>query len=170
MLIAIGLSSVFWVLLTDGEPSSWLLGLPAIALTVWIIHRFPLSSEPLKIHLGPCLKFIPWFLLKSIRGGLEVSRLALSRSLSLQPALFEHECALVDPRSRAIFAMCLNVLPGTTTVRMDAGTIQIHSLTSVDAARLEVAELEGKISRMLVTASMDDTLGTHSDARGSSIK
>ncbi|MFT4613768.1 MAG: multicomponent Na+:H+ antiporter subunit E [Bacteroidia bacterium] len=163
-------TAVFWVILTDGEPSSWLLGIPAIVLTVWMMHRFPLFKAPLKIHLGPLLKFIPWFLLKSIRGGLEVSRPALSRSLSLNPALFEHECALVDPRSMAIFAMCLNVLPGTTTVRMDAGTILIHSLTSVAAARLEVAELEQKITTMLVATSMEYTLSTHADARGSTAK
>jgi multicomponent Na+:H+ antiporter subunit E len=170
MLITIGISCVFWLLLTDGEPSSWILGLPAVALTVWGVHQFPLSKESLKINLGPLLKFIPWYLVKSIRGGFEVSRLALSRSLSLTPARFVYECALVDPRSRAIFAMCLNLLPGTTTVKMDAGTIHIHSLTRVGEARLEVAELEEKMGHMLATTSIDNTLSTQSDAHRGSVK
>lgn len=166
MLISIGISTVFWVLLTDAAPSSWIIGLPAIAMAVWIIHRFPLSRDPLRVHLGPLLKFVPWFLLKSIRGGVEVSRLALSRSLTLHPALFEHECTLTDTRSRAIFAMCLNVLPGTTTVRIDAETIHIHSLTSVAAARLEVAELEEKIAGMLAATSLKNAHSTKSDSAG----
>ncbi|MFT4823135.1 MAG: multicomponent Na+:H+ antiporter subunit E [Halioglobus sp.] len=169
MLIAIGISTIFWILLTDAAPSSWIIGLPAVTLTVWIIHRFPLSEEPLKVHIGPLLTFVPWFLLKSIRGGLEVSRLALSRPLALHPALFQHECTLANTRSRAVFAMCLNVLPGTTTVRINAQTIHIHSLTTVDTARLEVVELEEKISRMLVRTSLEDTRSLNSDSRGSTI-
>lgn len=61
--------------------------------------------------------------------------------------------------------MCLNVLPRTTTVRMNAQTVHIHSLTSVDAARLEVAELEEKISRMLVTTSLGNMHSPNADAR-----
>lgn len=162
MMISISICAVFWILLTDGAPSSWLLGVPAISLTVWIVHRFPLSKAPLTIHSGALLKFIPWFIQKSIRGGLDVCRVALSRPLSLHPAFFTYECSFVDTRARALFAICLNVLPGTTTVRMDAGTVYIHCLTSVDEARLEIAELEEKISRILTP--MKDRYGTDSDS------
>lgn len=154
MLVAIAASAAFWVVLTDGATSSWVLGVPAISFIAWMIYTYPVSRDTLGIRYGALLSFLPWFVLKSVRGGVEISRLALSKPLSLAPKLFEYHCSLANPRTRALFAMCLNVMLGTTTVRIDDHCIVIHTITDAAETRADITELEKRISDMLIEDSL----------------
>ncbi len=86
--LRLGFCLLLWWVLTGGRASSWIIGVPTIALALWVMSRLP--QTPLRpISFAGLLRFIPYFLLQSIRGGIDVARRTYSPTLPLDPQIIE---------------------------------------------------------------------------------
>ena len=131
-------ASIWWVL-TNGVFSSWLIGVPAVAMaTLASLVLLPASSW----SLSGLLRFMPFFIWQSIRGGLDVASIALHPRLPLSPILYDYRLRLPTGLPRVFMANIVNLLPGTLSVDMDAEILRIHILNesgnhAEDLLRLE---------------------------------
>jgi multicomponent Na+:H+ antiporter subunit E len=89
--------------------------------------------------------FIAFFLWNSIRGGLQVARLALRPRLDLAPMMLELSLALPPGAARVLMLNTLGLMPGTVGVRMDDARLRLHVLD----ARLPVAEEARKLETLI---------------------
>lgn len=144
-LWALPLAASWWAL-SEGRAGSWGVGLPTVAAAALLAARLlPLPrSRP---RPGPLLRFAGWFLVESVRGGVDVARRALSPSLPIDPDLLELTTTLPEGAARVVLADAVSLLPGTVTIELDGDRVLVHAL---DAAGTErgFREVEARLAAL----------------------
>lgn len=145
---------LLWWLLTAGDVVSWLVGLPTVLLA-WLAYRHlrlrtVTASAPLvltTLSWQGILRFIPFFLLESIRGGVDVAWRVWLLRIPVQPDFLVYSVHLPAGTARAVFLYTIGLLPGTLSVEMDDnGQLHIHALMADAAAQAGVVRLEQRIA------------------------
>lgn len=114
-----------WAVLTAADPKGLAVAAVAVPATVWLSLRLLPARHPLR--LWPLLRHIPWFLLGSLRGGLDVARRALAPRLNLRPGWREVPLSLPDG-ARAAMGVELSLMPGTLAAGSRDGRLLVHLL------------------------------------------
>lgn len=140
-------SSLWWVL-AEANADGW--GLGALAVVASTLTSLWLSPPPSPNHQPRLVAsalpaFIAFFLWNSIRGGLQVARLALRPRLDLAPMMLELSLALPPGAARMLMLNTLGLMPGTVGVRLDDARLRLHVLD----ARLPVAEEARKLETLI---------------------
>ncbi|MDK9719025.1 MAG: Na+/H+ antiporter subunit E [Trichlorobacter sp.] len=144
----VGFALVWWVA-TEGNFTAWPLAVIAVAVTVAVSLRLlPPGSTP-GLSLSGMAGFVGYFFRQSIRGGFQVSRLALQRQLQLRPAILELPVTLPTGLPRLLLIATLGLMPGTLGVRLEDDLLYLHVLDTGLPVVEETAQLSGHIARML---------------------
>ncbi|MFW2439916.1 MAG: Na+/H+ antiporter subunit E [Arenicellales bacterium] len=139
-----------WLILTAGHIGSWVIGLPFIALAILLQPnsetRF-FKKSPLLNMIG-LVQFGYFFLLESLRGGLDVSSRVLAAKPRVDPVFYDYSMQLRVPNAQLLFITSVSLLPGTLCADLNKNRITIHTLdqhmeTTQGIKRLE--SLVGKI-------------------------
>lgn len=139
------LVGVWWILAAPlGE--SWGAGLLAVAVGVGISRA--LRGKPGTGRLRPraLLGFAPWFVGEAVRGGVDVSRRALSPSMPLAPGTAKLEVRLPEGPARVFFVNSISLLPGTFSAALDGAELTVHLLTVRAGAEDRLRSLEERVA------------------------
>ena len=135
--------AVAWLVLVDGDIYLWWFGLlaalAAAGLSIVLIPPAPRWLSPLALA-----RFVPFFLIQTCIGGVDVGRRALAGAV--EPVFFDYPLALRSEPARLTFACLVSLLPGTLTARLDADTATIHVLARDMPAREVLARLEHHVA------------------------
>lgn len=139
--LALAMFAALWWLLSNGDPASWIIGLPAVIVAAWSAQRLGKAST---ISLTGLLRFIPFFAWESLRGGLDVAMRTLSPRMRIEPGFVAYDTALRGTSARVFFAGCVNLLPGTLAADINENRLDVHQLDlntdiTVELRRLEIA-------------------------------
>ncbi len=134
-----------WWVLTGGRPSSWIIGVPTIALALWVMNSAP-QNPALNISFVGLIQFIPYFLLQSVRGGIDVAHRACSISLPLDPRIIDFPLNLPAGRAQIFFLNSVSLLPGTLSADLVGKTLKVHVLDHKVDPRLH--QLEFQVARL----------------------
>jgi multicomponent Na+:H+ antiporter subunit E len=136
LLPAVVLAALWWVI-SGGATASWVIGLPAVAAATWSFAV--MRSRPgMSVSLVGLVRFLPFFLVESLRGGLDVAWRTLSPRMDIAPGFSRYRVGLASPWARLVFANCASLLPGTLTVDLRGDELELHMLN-------EGPEVEGEI-------------------------
>lgn len=131
--------SLLWWILTSGNPASWHVGVPTIAVAI-------LASVAL---LPPCtwspvgiVRFILFFIVHSLRGGADVAWRAFHPGLPIEPVLLDYPLRLEAGRPQLYMVSVVNLLPGTLSVSLDASSLKIHTLNAGKNIGAELRSVE----------------------------
>lgn len=142
---------LFWGLLSRGELSSLLVGLPflGLALFTWLRLR---SDRPANISWFFSFKslalFLLYFIVESIKGAWDVSRKVLMPTLALKSTFHNYPIHLESIVARRFFMGSISLLPGTLSVDGQGDYICVHILDDQDAAINGIVRLEQKIAAL----------------------
>lgn len=140
--------ALLWWVLSGDRPASWWLGLPCIALAVlaslWLTPPGQLRFSPLYL-----LVYAGLFLFESLRGGLQVARLAMGPRPAWQPAMLEIRLRLPPGISRALLANTLSLQPGTLSVELADDRLHLHVLDARVPVEPQIRRVEAHIARLL---------------------
>ncbi|MFN3880169.1 MAG: Na+/H+ antiporter subunit E [Nitrincola lacisaponensis] len=139
----------FWWVLTGGEPGSWLIGIPAVALAVIISFQLTPSSKH-RLRLLELPGFLFYFLWTSLIAGIDIARRTLHPSLPLKSHYVTYHTQL-QGLPRWLFMSSLSLMPGTLSVSSEADGLLIHSLDDAETTHHSLQQLEGQISRLLIS-------------------
>ena len=143
-----------WWLMTDGQPSSWIIGIPAILFAAWAFMRLnPQAGHYLS--LGGLLRFIPFFFIESLRGGIDVAARTLHPRLRIKPGFYRYRLKLEDRLQRLFFVNCVNLLPGTLTADIHEDCIEIHLLSEDIDPEPGLSRLQEAVSRLFLVRRKD---------------
>ncbi|MGI9328439.1 MAG: Na+/H+ antiporter subunit E [Pseudomonadales bacterium] len=148
MLIAALLAAVWWVL-TGGEPTSWLIGVPLVigaSLSGLVLGKIPYAH----LSLGGTVRFVLFFLWGSLRGGITTAVLVLTRVRTVEPMMIEYRSTLLSGTRLSVFAGVIGLLPGTLTAELENDLLQIHVLDARGPVLSDVQELERRVAAMLI--------------------
>jgi len=141
------LFAALWWLLTAGSVSSWILGVPAVVAAVWASRKL-LAEMKISFSLTGLLHFVPYFLLESLRGGIDVALRTLSPRLNIQPEFCQFDITIETPIARVFFCNCLSLLPGTLCVESKADSVDIHSLKQQADIKEDFRKLEHMVCQL----------------------
>lgn len=149
LALRLGLFTGAWVVVAGIDPSSWLIGIPAViaaSLASW--HLRPQgATHP---RLVPALAFIPFFLWSSLKGGVDVAWRVLRPRMRIAPGLHPYRLRLIHPSARVLLLDTISLLPGTLSADLEGDTLILHALDASDPEALEseIAQLERRIGAL----------------------
>ncbi len=137
------LFALIWWILTDGAMDSWLIGTPAIlfATLVSVVLLPPFSWSLLGV-----VRFVPFFLWRSLCGGVDVAGRALHPRLPISSGLFEHQWRLPPGLPRVFMANIVSLLPGTLSAELGADYLQVHVLDEQKDFFSELDKVEQRVA------------------------
>jgi len=109
------------------------------------------------------VKFVPFFIWCSFKGGMYVARRALQSNLMIDPAIVEIPLRLPSGSPRDVFIAVSGMLPGTLAVEIAGENLLIHALDRTSAFREELQTLEKHIAavfRLTLSGPIDHLPGT----------
>lgn len=118
-----------WLILAEGAIASLLFALPVLFLALWARLMMP---TPLALnHLRPLslLLFVPYFISRSVLGGLDVAWRALRPGTHIDPALFIYPTMLRTEGARVFMALVASLMPGTLACQAGETSLQMHVIS-----------------------------------------
>ena len=137
--------SVVWMVLVQGTASSWWVGAPVVLLAAAAMPALRSSNA---IVWWEFLRFIPFFLGRSLSSGLDVARRALHPRLPVDPGLIEYPLRLPPGLPRVLMANAVNLLPGTLTAEVEADALRVHVIDLQAPFRKELEAVEDAVARI----------------------
>ena len=139
------LFALLWLILVDGNLDSWPVGAPVVLLsTVVSLVLLPPSSW----SLVGALRFVPFFILHSLRGGGDVAWRALHPGMPINPEFVDYPMRLAPGIPRILVVTIVNLLPGTLSVGLSADRLKVHSLNGSPAILAELFTVEQNVAQI----------------------
>lgn len=137
--------SLIWWVLTDGATVSWWIGVPAVLLA--LVASVALLA-PTHFNWFEFIRFLPFFLLRSLLGGTDVAWRAFHPGMPIAPDLIEYPLRLPPGFSRVFMANTVSLLPGTMSTEIGRDYLKVHVLDGRKALIPELEAVEQGVARM----------------------
>jgi multicomponent Na+:H+ antiporter subunit E len=140
-----GLLGTWWGL-TEGS-GGWAEGAVAAVLVAFISLRLtpPSDHVPRPWRLPSFVLYFSW---QSLRAGFRVAQMTLSPRLPLQPGLLAIPLALPPGAPTWWLMLTVTLLPGTSSVELEAGVLEVHCLDRHSGVLADVREAERQVARL----------------------
>lgn len=134
-------------------PLLLMLGAASCLLVLALAARIGFFDlEMYALHLGPRLpRYWAWLIVEIARSNVEVARIILSRHMPIEPTLATVDASHLPPVSQATLANSITLTPGTVSLDVDRGYIEVHCLNRRIAEELR----EGEMVRRATTLAGD---------------
>jgi len=140
-----GLLALIWWVLSDGAVESWWVGVPAVLLalicSVALIPPWPFNGYAF-------LRFAPFFLIRSLRGGVDVAWRAFHPDMPIYPDLIEYPLRLPKGIPRVFMVNTVSLLPGTLSAELSDDCLAVHVLDSRGDYLTEIRAVEETAARI----------------------
>lgn len=137
--------SFIWWSLSGGAASSWWVGGSAVALALTTsIALLP----PQRLNWYPLLRFIPFFLIRSLLGGVDVAWRAFHPRLPIDPLLIRYRLTLPVGLPQVVMVNSVSLLPGTLSVAIDQQLLQLHVLNRGRDYLAGLQQLEQRVGQI----------------------
>lgn len=139
--------ALVWLLVTGGAAASWLVGVPTIAAALVLSRHVAVAAPPWRVDPRGALRFAAFFVRESVRGGIDVARRVSARRLRVVPGLLRYRWRLPpEGPARALFALCVSLLPGSLVANVGEHEALIHTLDTTGPVADELAALEQQVA------------------------
>ncbi len=140
------LALLWWALAGD---AAWGFGAPVILVALGASIALQ-PARRVRLEAGAMVRFAAFFLVQSVRAGIDVAARALSLRPSLAPALLDYRLRLPPGAARVFLADTVSLLPGTLSAELVGDLLRVHVLDArmpveqgLRAAETRVAALFG---------------------------
>lgn len=139
--------AVIWWILAGGHHDSWTIGIPSVLLAVLLSLRL-LPPTGTRISFTGLIGFSVFFVMNSIRSGLQVVVLTLKPRLDVQPKVLSFPLALRNENAQVLLASTLGLLPGTVCMDLKDDILFLHVIDSRMPIEEEVRSAEYRVARL----------------------
>jgi multicomponent Na+:H+ antiporter subunit E len=147
LVIRVALLGILWWAMSRGNPDGWWAGMVGIALALVVSFRLiPLRAPP--VSLRAVVAFFPFFVTRSMRGGLQVAKMAVRPQPDLHPAMLRLPLRLSPGPARTFLACIVSLFPGALCTGVDEDCLCLHVLDHRMPNEAEVREAESMVARI----------------------
>lgn len=139
---------VLWWILSEGDSSSWLFGVPFAVLASWASLKLT-PERGWRIRPLGALRFAAFFAYHSVAGGIDVALRALRPSMPIAPGFVRCPVRLGTDSSRVLLADTVSLLPGTLSSGFEGDTLVLHVLDCDLPVLEDVRRVEERIAAAL---------------------
>lgn len=163
--------TLLWILLTQGNIGSWVIGILVVPFATWCAVRLFFSSYqtdqsqreyPPRLRVSAWLSFIPFFLEQSFKGGLESALFAIHPQKHTTPVFIDYTTRLTSDRAKLFFINLISLLPGTVSARWQDDKLTIHALDRSANHHQALCQCEQRIAA-LFGLELKDTTQQHDE-------
>jgi multicomponent Na+:H+ antiporter subunit E len=139
---------VLWWVLSEGDSSSWLFGVPFALMASWASLKLTPERGWRLRPLG-ALRFAAFFAYHSVVGGIDVAVRAMRPSMPIAPGFVTCPVRLTTDSSRVLLADTVSLLPGTLSSGFEGDTLVLHVLDCELPVLEDVRRVEERIASAL---------------------
>ena len=154
-----GVLGLLWLLLS-GIFEVWLLalGLGSIIVVVIFSNRMDvIDHEGHPIHISwRALLYWPWLAWEIVKANWDVARVILSPKMPITPKVLHIKATQVTELGHVFYANSITLTPGTITLSLENGAMDVHSLTPIAEEGLLSGEMDRRVHA--VEGAADGTL------------
>jgi multicomponent Na+:H+ antiporter subunit E len=138
------LFSGFWIVITSGNMTDlWLAAIITAAGTWSSLVLLP--PKQMKLKPERLLIFLPWFVLQSVLGGVDVALRALKPDMPLNPGFEKYPVRLKSEAAKVLFMWVISLLPGTASAADNKEHLMVHFLNHNPRNIAKLSDLEKRI-------------------------
>ena len=151
---ALSLSTLLFAiwLIWSGHYTPLLLafGVLSCALVLLVSHRMRIiDPEGHPIHLvRGSLSYGLWLTWALIQSNVDLAKRVLSPSLPIAPRMIRVKASQKTHLGQVIYASSITLTPGTVSVDIEDGMIEVHALTAEAAQELIDGEMDRRVTRL----------------------
>lgn len=119
--------------------------MPAILLA---IAASTALLPPALLLWSELLRFVPFFLLRSLLAGVDVAWRAFHPRMPIAPDLIEYPLRLPPGLAQVFMANTVSLLPGTLSAALERSVLKVHVLDGRKDFLTELESLEQSVARM----------------------
>ena len=141
-----------WVLLSGIiEPLLLCLGVASGLAVAWLKARADRRDrDPVyfALRVGRLPGYLLWLSWEIVKSNVEVSRRILSPSLPIAPAVRWLPASQRSELTRVIYADSITLTPGTLSIDLEDGAVEVHALNEGFLDELERGEMDSRVCRL----------------------
>ncbi len=119
------------------------VGIVALSTRMAVIDH---EGHPVTL-LGRAMWYWPWLIWQIVLSGISVSRIILSPSLPISPALIRVKASQKSAVGLVTYANSITLTPGTVSVDIEGDTILVHAITEDGAKDVAGGEMDRMVKR-----------------------
>ena len=142
---------IFWLLLSGiYQPLIITFGIASSLLVAWIAHRMDvIDHEGFPIHLGAkAVSYWPWLIWEIIKANIDVAAIIIKPKLPITPTMFNSPASQKTEVGQVTYANSITLTPGTISVGVADGIVEVHALTSQSADDVITGRMDQRVSQM----------------------
>ena len=142
---------IFWLLLSGiYQPLIISFGIASSLLVAWIAHRMDvIDHEGFPIHLGTkAVTYWPWLIWEIIKANIDVAAIIIKPKLPITPTMFSSHASQKTEVGQVIYANSITLTPGTISVGIADGMVEVHALTSQSADDVITGRMDKRVSQI----------------------
>lgn len=143
--------AALWLALSGHtEPLILGLGAVSVALVAWLAHRMDVvDHEGHPVHLGARAPvYWAWLGWEICKANWDVARRVLRPGKTISPTLVRVPSSQKTDLGRVLFANSITLTPGTVTLHVEPGFVDVHALTREAAADLLDGEMDRRVTEV----------------------
>lgn len=89
-----------------------------------------------------------WLGKEVIKSSIDVARIVIDPKLPISPTVVEIKATASHPVDQVIFGNSITLTPGTLTLDLHQGVLQVHALTEAGARELMAGEMDRRVAQL----------------------
>jgi multicomponent Na+:H+ antiporter subunit E len=136
---------LIWWVLTQGDSGSLWIGIPAAMIAGGLSVRL---LPPRCMSLFAWIRFLPFFLLHSVKGGVDIAARVFHPQLPIAPGVVEYPTRLAPGLPRMMMLSVITLLPGTLSVKWESNVLKVHVLNTQSDVETELRSIERYVEQI----------------------
>lgn len=141
-----------WMLLSGYlEPLLLGFGILSCVIVYGIVARMDLidhEAQYMNLYLGKWLRYVGWLAWQIVVSNIDVAKRVLHPKLPISPTVAHIPCSQQTTLGRVIFANSITLTPGTVSMDLMDGEIEVHALTEAAADQLHGGEMDQRVAAL----------------------
>lgn len=154
--------AAMWLLLS-GHYEPLLLGFGVVSCVVVVaisLRMDVVDREGHPVHLGRgALTYIPWLLIEIAKSNIDVARRILDPRLPISPTRLKVKASQTSELGQVVYANSITLTPGTVSMVVQDGYIDVHALTADGARSLAAGDMDRRVTAMMGETPAGDDRG-----------
>lgn len=132
------------------EPLMLTFGLASCILAALLTSKLQMvdSSERRVLIFARMISYLPWITWEVIKSNIEVARRIWQRDMPISPTIVTVKASQETALGLVIHANSITMTPGTLSIDVEPGEIEVHALSADSIADLQSGEMDKRVTRL----------------------
>ncbi len=132
------------------KPLMLFFGLTSCLLVAAIVSRCQIvdSNESTLAILARMLAYVPWLILEVIKSNIDVAKRIWQPTMPISPTIVTVKASQKTALGLVIHANSITLTPGTLSIDVEPGLIEVHALSADSIPDLESGEMDRRVARL----------------------